>query len=283
MKKPNRIKCEMRNNDGLVVSFSNYGARITSLKYKGKEIARNGFVSGRCANRIANASFILNDKEYQLDRNEGNNHLHGGSKGFSKKHWELKNKTEKSISFYLHSPDGEMGYPGNLDITVTYALSEDNELLIEYQALSNSDTILNPINHLYIANPNNASKLYISASKYTEKGKDRIPTGRIISVNNTKYDFESKKALIPNEPYDVNYVLNGEGFRKVASLENKDLVVDLFTDRPGLQLYQTKKYVCLEAQMFPDAIHHPNFPSPVIKKDAAFYSKTAYRFIFNKE
>ena len=282
MKKPQRIKCKLCNNDGLVVSFSNYGARISSVKYKGKEIARNGFVSGRCANRIANATFTLNDKEYQLDRNEGKNHLHGGRLGFAKKFWELKAKKDRSISFYLHSPDGDMGYPGNLDITVTYTLSENNELVVEFNAISDKDTVLNPISHLYIANPNVDLKLSIDASTYTERGKDRIPTGRIILVNDTKYDFRSKNKLIANESYDVNYVLNGDGFRQVASLENENLVVDLFTDRPGLQLYQTKKYVCLEAQMFPDAVHHPNFPSVVIKKDAAFYSKTAYHFIYFK-
>ena len=282
MKKPQRICYLLHNNNGLVVSFSNFGARIVSITYQGLEIARNGFVSGRCANRIANATFTLNGKEYQLDRNEGKNHLHGGRLGFAKKFWELKTQTKRSISFFLHSPDGDMGYPGNLDITVTYTLSENNELVVEFNAISGKDTVLNPISHLYIANPNGGFKLSIDASTYTEKGKDRIPTGRIISVNGTKYDFRSKNKLIANESYDVNYVLNGEGFRKVAFLENENLVVDLFTDRPGLQLYQTKKYVCLEAQMFPDAVHHPNFPSVVIKKDAAFYSKTAYHFNYFK-
>ena len=282
MKKPQRIKCKLCNNDGLVVSFSNYGARITSIKYKGKEIARNGFISGRCANRIENATFTLNGKEYQLDRNEGNNHLHGGSNGFAKKTWELKAKTDRSISFFLHSPDGEMGYPGNLDITVTYTLSDKNELVVEYHATTDKDTILNPINHLYIANPNGGSKLFIDADSYTEKGKNRIPTGHIVSVNDTQYDFRNKNKLIANDSYDVNYVLNGEGFRKVATLINGNLIMDLFTDRPGLQLYQTNKYICLEAQMFPDAVHHPNFSSVIIKKDAAFYSKTAYCFNYYK-
>ena len=282
MKKPQRIKCRLCNNDGLIVSFSNYGARITSIKYKGNEIARNGFVSGRCANRIANATFTLNGKEYQLDRNEGNNHLHGGSNGFAKKTWELKAKTDRSISFFLHSPNGEMGYPGNLDITVTYTLSDKNELVVEYHATTDKDTILNPINHLYIANPNGGSKLFIDADSYTEKGKNRIPTGHIVSVNDTQYDFRNKNKLIANDSYDVNYVLNGEGFRKVATLINENLIMDLFTDRPGLQLYQTNKYICLEAQMFPDSVHHPNFPSVIIKKDAAFYSKTAYCFNYIK-
>ena len=281
MKKPQRTMYKLHNDDGLVVSFSSYGARITSVKYQGKEIARNGFVSGRCANRIANASFTLNGKEYYLDKNEGSNHLHGGRFGFAKKNWKIVDHSHFSVSFSLVSSDGEMGYPGNLSITVTYTLTKQNELIVEYHAVSDSDTILNPINHLYIANHSGDLKLSINASKYTEKGKERIPTGRIISVNGTKYDFTNKKPLL-QEPYDINYVLNGSGFRKVASLENKNTVMNLLTDRPGLQLYQTKKYICLEAQMFPDAVHHPNFPSIVLKKDAAFYSKTAYCFKFLK-
>ena len=282
MKRPRKIINKLSNKNGLVVSFSNYGARITSVKFKGQEIARNGFISGRCANRIANASFSLNGQEYQLDKNEGSNHLHGGRLGFAKKYWEVKNYSTSSICFSLHSPDGEMGYPGNLNIIVTYTLSDSNELVIEYHAVSDKDTILNPINHLYIANPNGSLSLSINASSYTEKGKDRIPTGRILSVMDTKYDFRKAKKLLTNESYDVNYVLNDEGYRKVASLESDSVKVDLFTDRPGLQLYQTKKYVCLEAQMFPDAVHHPNFPSIIIKKNAAFYSKTAYHFNYFK-
>lgn len=278
----NKQKFRLENEMGLSVSFSNFGARITSVKYQGQEIARNGYISGRCANRIANASFTLNGKEYKLDKNEGSNHLHGGHLGFSKKYWKVIDKNNSSITFFLNSPDGDMGYPGNLDISVTYTLTNGNNLEIEYKASADQDTILNPINHLFIRNFDNKLKLWINADSYTEKNVNKIPTGKILSLANTVYDFTKERELKPNLFYDINYALNGDGFRKVASLKGDSFVMELYTDRPGLQLYQSKKHICLEAQAFPDAIHFANFPSVVIKKDAAFYSKTAYHFKFKK-
>ena len=279
-KRGNKQKYRISNNAGLTVCFSNYGARITSVKYKGKEIARNGYVSGRCANRIAGATFELNGKIYHLDKNEGDNHLHGGSEGFSKKFWKVKEYNDDSITFFLHSPDGDMGYPGNLDISVTYTLTDDKKLIIEFKAKCDQDTILNPINHLFLSN-NNQSELWINAESYTEKNEIKLPTGRILPVNKTSYDFSMLKASEPDEVYDINYVLNGEGFRKVASLKTKDTCIDVYTDRPGLQLYKSKKHICLETQIFPDAIHFQHFPSPIIKKDKTFYSKTVYYFHLN--
>ena len=148
-------KYRLENNAGLVVCFSNYGARITSIKYKGVEVARNGYISGRCANRIAGASFELNGKTYHLDQNEGSNHLHGGSIGFSKKYWNMKAISKSSITFCLKSLDGDMGYPGTLNIEVTYSLFLDNKLEIAFKAVSDKDTIINPINHLFIKNKDN--------------------------------------------------------------------------------------------------------------------------------
>ena len=277
----NKQKFRISNEKGIIVCFSNYGARITSIRYQGQEIARNGYISGRCANRIAGASFILNGKTYWLDQNEGNNHLHGGRLGFSKKYWLIKNKTSSSITFFLHSPDGDMGYPGNLDIYVAYSLSKDNELSVEFNAKCDQDTILNPLNHLFIRNTA-SMKLWINADSYTEKDTDNLPTGKILPLTATIYDFTNEKSLDNKKAYDINYVLKGTGYRQVASLKTSDTCIDIYTDRPGLQLYKSKKHVCLEAQVYPDAVHHPNFPSTIIKKDAAFYSKTAYHFKFNK-
>ncbi|MBQ6731466.1 MAG: galactose mutarotase [Bacilli bacterium] len=276
-------KYRLENDAGLVVCFSNHGARITSIKFKGVEIARNGYISGRCANRIAGASFELNGKTYHLDQNEGSNHLHGGSIGFSKKYWNMKAISKSSITFCLKSLDGDMGYPGTLNIEVTYSLFSDNKLEIAFKAVSDKDTIVNPINHLFIKNKDNSLKLWINADSYTEKNSDNIPTGKIIPLKGTMYDFTEFKPLEKKKSYDINYVLNGNFFRKVASLKSEDKCIDVYTDRPGLQLYKSKDHVCLEAQLFPDAIHHQNFASPILKKDAAFYSKTAYHFKFNKE
>ena len=108
-----------------------------------------------------------------------------------------------------------------------------------------------------------------------------LPTGKILPLSNTIYDFNQEKQLDSKLVYDINYVLNGTGFRKVASLKSVDACIDIYTDRPGIQLYKSSKHVCLEAQMFPDAIHFKHFPSPILKKDAAFYSKTAYHFKSN--
>ena len=268
-------KYRLNNDAGFSVSFSNYGARITSVRFKGKEIARNGYISGRCANRIAGATFELNGRTYHLDRNERDNHLHGGHLGFSKKIWKMIKLTDSSISFSLHSRDGDMGYPGNLDIIVTYSLFLDGTLQVEFKGKSDQDTILNPINHLFLKNIDHKAKLWIDADSYTEKNDNNVPTGKIVPVTNTIYDFSKENYLNPKLAYDINYVLNGEGYRKVASLGN---IVDLYTDRPGLQLYKSEKHVCLEAQIFPDAIHFAHFPSPVLKKDATFYSKTAFHF-----
>ena len=277
----NKQKLRLFNNVGLTVCFSNYGARITSVKYKGKEIARNGYISGRCANRISGASFVLNGKSYHLDKNEGENHLHGGSLGFSKKYWKVEKQSDTSITFSLHSPDGDMGYPGNLDISVKYSLSSKGELTIEFKAKCDQDTVLNPINHLFIANKDSKLRLWIDAESYTEKNSQNLPTGKILPLSNTIYDFNQEKQLDSKLVYDINYVLNGTGFRKVASLKSVDACIDIYTDRPGIQLYKSSKHVCLEAQMFPDAIHFKHFPSPILKKDAAFYSKTAYHFKSN--
>ena len=276
----NKQKFRLDNGAGLIVCFSNYGARITSVRYKGKEIARNGYISGRCANRIAGASFELNGKTYRLDQNERTNHLHGGSLGFSKKYWQVQSITDSSITFYLKSPDGDMGYPGNLDITVTYSLFSDGKLEIEFKAVSDKDTILNPINHLFIKNKDNSQLLWINADSYTEKNSNNTPTGKILPLKGTIYDFSSQKHMDVKQVYDINYVLNGDGYRKVAQLKSSDACIDIYTDRPGLQLYKSKEHVCLEAQLFPDAIHFKHFLSPVLKKDAAFYSKTAYHFKF---
>ena len=265
----------LKNDAGFSVGFSNYGARITTVRFNGKELARNGYISGRCANRIAGASFKLNGKTYRLDQNERDNHLHGGRLGFSKKYWRMIEQTDTSISFFLHSPDGDLGYPGNLDIIVTYSLFLDGTLLIEFKGKCDQDTILNPINHLFLKNIDHKAKLWIDADSYTEKNDNNVPTGKIVPVTNTIYDFSKENYLNPKLAYDINYVLNGEGYRKVASLGN---IVDLYTDRPGLQLYKSEKHVCLEAQIFPDAIHFAHFPSPMLKKDAAFYSKTAFHF-----
>lgn len=277
------IKEQLSTDSGLVVKFNKLGARIASLEWNGVQIAVNGYIVGRSVNRIANASFILNGKTYYLDKND-KHHLHGGSKGFDKLDWTLKEQSENKITYFLRSPDGDMGYPGNLDVSVTYTLKQSGELTVEYRAKSDVDTLLNLTNHLYMSlngeNNTNNHTLWIDADNYTEKDADIIPTGRILSLRGKEIDFKEAKTINPSFVHDDNYVLNGTGYRKVASLlgEKSGVKVDVYTDRPGLQLYNTISHISLEAQLFPDAIHHEHFPSPILKANQEFYSKTSYCF-----
>ena len=277
-------------NDNLSIKFDKRGARISSIKWKDKQIAKDGFTVGRCANRIANGKFTLNGKEYNVTKNNGQHSLHGGGSSwqgpFANANWTKVDQTLTTITYSIHSPDKEEGYPGNMDMTVKYTLSESGELSIEYSATTDADTLCNPTNHLFIAinGSENRSypniKLWIDADNYTPLS-NQIPTGEIAPVKGTQFDYSTEKAFDGSKNYDDNYVLNGEGYRKVATMTGTSLgiKVDVFTDRPGLQLYKDGNgSICLESQMFPDAINHDNFVSPILKAGEQFYSKTSYAF-----
>ena len=279
----------LSTKDGLTIEFSNQGARINKITWNNQQIAKDGFTVGRCANRIAGGKFTLNGIQYNVTKNSGNNSLHGGSRNwqgpFATANWTKLEQTESTISFNIHSKDGDEGYPGNFDMTVQYTLSETGELSIEYTATTDKDTLCNPTNHLFMSLNGNRSdanhKLWIDADNYTPLNNDQIPTGEIKPVEGTKYDYREEKAFDNKQSYDDNYALNGEGYRKVATLTGTTLgiKVDVFTDRPGLQLYRDGQgNICLETQMFPDAINHDNFLSPILKSDEIFYSKTSYCF-----
>lgn len=279
----NKNELELSKN-GIVVKFNKRGAKIDSIKYDGTKIAENGFVAGRVANRIANATFQLNGKTYNVNKNNGNHCLHGGSKGFGEIDWTVSEDTFDKVKFSLVSADGDQGFPGKLTASVTYTLKDSGELSIEYNATSDADTLFSPTNHLYM-NLNGTStntwqnhNLWVDADNYTKAGSDLIPTGEIVSVSGNKLDFTTKKAYQGNN--DSNLCLNGEGFRKVAEMEGTKtkIKVEVSTDRPGLQIYNDNSHICLESQAYPDAIHHSNFPSIVLKKDEVFYSKTSYTF-----
>lgn len=275
---------QLSTDDGLVVKFGLKGARITTIEWDGKAIAKDGFVVGRVANRIANGTFQLNDQTYNVDKNNGQHHLHGGREGWGELNWILVEQTAAQITYSLHEADGHMGYPGNMDVTVTYTLRNSGELTIEYNAISDADTLINPTNHLYMSlNGNNSPQnhtLWIDADNYTEL-VSQIPNGQIKPVASTKWDFTTARTMPVSSPnYDDNFVLNGEGYRKVASMtgQTTGINVEVYTDRPGLQLYNTSSHICLETQLYPDAIHQPTFPSPILRANEEFYSKTAYFF-----
>ena len=284
---------ELYTDDGLSIKFKNNGASIDRITWNGKQIAKDGFVVGRCANRIAGAKFSIDGTTYNVSKNDGNNSLHGGSGSgmnswrgpFATKDWTKVEQTADSITYSIHSADGENGYPGNMDMTVKYTLSKDGELLIEYRATTDKPTLCNPTNHLFIDINGNKSydnvDLVIDADSYTPLS-NQIPTGEIKSVEGTQFDYRTRKAFDKSKNYDDNYVLNGVGYRQVAALFGKTSSISILvtTDRPGLQLYKDGQgNICLESQMMPDAINQENFEDPILRPGEEFYSKTSYTFL----
>lgn len=284
---------ELYTDSGLSVKFKNTGASIDKITYNGKQIAKDGFVVGRCANRIAGAKFSIDGTTYNVSKNDGQNSLHGGAGSggnswrgpFATKDWTKVEQTADSITYSIHSADGENGYPGNMDMTVKYTLSKNGELLIEYRATTDKATLCNPTNHLFIDINGNRSydnvDLVIDADSYTPLS-NQIPTGEIKSVEGTQFDYRTRKAFDKSKNYDDNYVLNGVGYRQVAALFGKtsSLSILVTTDRSGLQLYKDGQgNICLESQMMPDAINQENFEDPILRPGEEFYSKTSYTFL----
>ncbi|MBO7121040.1 MAG: galactose mutarotase [Bacilli bacterium] len=284
---------ELYTDSGFVVKFKAQGARIDKITYgsNNKQIAKDGFTVGRVANRIANGRFTLNGTTYNVTKNVSPHSLHGGGNSwqgpFATANWTKVEQTASTITYSLHSADGDNGYPGNLDATVKYTLKNNGELSIDYTAVSDADTLYSPTNHLFMSlngNSNSANhKLWIDATNYTPLS-NQIPTGAISPVSGTKFDYTTEKNFSNNESYDDNYVLNGTGYRKVSTLTGTDLgvKVDVYTDRAGLQLYRDNSgSVCLETQMFPDMINHPEwdeYGTTILRANEGFHSKTTYAF-----
>lgn len=291
--KPDYVDNELSIDSGFTFKFKNNGASIDKITFKGKQIAKDGFVVGRCANRIAGGTFKIDGTTYNVSKNDGQNSLHGGAGSgmnswrgpFATKDWTKVEQTKTSITYSIHSADGENGYPGNMDMTVKYTLANNGDLTIEYRATTDKATLCNPTNHLFMAvNGNNSYSnidLQISADNYTPLS-NKIPTGQISPVEGTQFDYRTKKAFDSSKNYDDNLVLNGTGYRQVAELDGKSLGVRIkvSTDRPGLQLYKDGSgNICLESQMMPDAINQENFEDPILRPGEEFYSKTTYSFV----
>lgn len=287
---------ELSTTSGLVVKFNEYGATIDSIEWNGTTIASEGFTVGRVANRIANGQFKLNGQTYNVSKNDGNNSLHGGTGSgrnnwrgpFATTNWTREyNEDTTSITYKIQDADGHNGYPGKMDMTVKYSLSQAGELTIEYTAHSDKDTLCNPTNHLFMQINGNTSysnvNLQINASQYTPRisSTNKLPNGNIVSVTNTEFDYTTEKAFDKSKDYDDNLVLDGTGYRKVATMTGTTLgmKVEVYTDRPGLQLYKDGNgKICLETQMLPDAINQAKFEDPILRANETFYSKTTYCF-----
>lgn len=331
----------LENSKGMKVSITNYGGTVTSctvpdrnnnfvdvvLGYdnlndyvKGDKFF--GAIIGRFGNRIKNGKFTLNGQVYSLATNNGPNHLHGGNKGFDKVIWDAvtDNEHPNTLKLSYLSKNGEEGYPGNLNVTVTYTLTEENELQINYSAVCDSDTIINLTNHTYFNLNGHSSgdvlnqKLMINANYFTVNDKYSIPTGEIQSVKNTPMDFTILKnigqdidtdyeQLTFGNGFDHNWILNTKGdvTQKAAHAvsESTGITLDMYTTQPGVQFYSSnfldgsdigkdnaiynfRNAFCLETQHFPDCINHANFDSPILKAGKEYSQKTIYKFSINK-
>ena len=240
-----------------------------------------GAIVGRCANRIAKAQFVLDGKTYRLAANKGPNHLHGGITGFDKRVWRAACDTASLELRYL-SPDGEEGYPGNLDVRVTYTLTDDNALIVEYFATTDKATPVNLTQHSYfnLAGAGNVTDhlLQIDAEAITAVDQDLIPTGVLEPVAGTPFDFRTLTPIGARRGgnYDHNFVLN-RGVRVVEPKSGRTL--DVQTSEPGMQFYTGySRGLCLETQHFPDSPNQPSFPSTILRPGTEYRSRTAFTF-----
>lgn len=320
----------LENRNGTRAVLIDYGAALQSLCFKGRggeliDLVRGfdsvegyenqdayiGATVGRVANRIGGSSFSLGGREYKLFPNDGENHLHGGRKGFDKYVWQSETG-EDFVRFSRLSPNGEEGYPGNLQVSVTYTLTDSDELRIAYEALSDADTVLNLTNHSYFNLNGGGSvldqQLMINAQRYLELGPGLIPTGRALPVADTPFDFTTMKAIgrdiEADDPqlrlgggYDHNFILSGP-LAAAAYSQRSGIELRCYTELPGMQLYTAnflgeftgkggrkmgpRQAFCLETQLFPDALNHYGFPSPILHAGEKLFHETVYKLSLNE-
>jgi aldose 1-epimerase len=329
----------LTNGKGMVAKVMTYGATLTELLVPDKTgtsanvvlgfdklepylagVPYFGATVGRIGNRIAKGTFTLDGKAYRLATNNGPNHLHGGVKGFDKVVWKAEvvaSKVGQAVKFSYRSPDGEEGYPGNLDVTVVYTLTDANELHLDYTATTDKATPVNLTNHSYfnLAGEGTGTILdhvmMINADQMTPVDDTLIPTGTLERVKGTVFDFTTPTAIgariakVPIAPpvgYDHNYVINtqtgGGGQPALAArvVEPKSgRTMEVRTTEPGVQFYsgnfldgtlrnrkgvpyQKHAAFCLETQHFPDSINHPNFPSTILRPGQTYRTTTVYAF-----
>ena len=322
------------NDHGVEVKITNYGGIISSIqtpdKYGSFKNIVLGFdtlkeylmqsyldsypyfgaIIGRFGNRIANGVFKLDGKKFTLDVNNEPNHLHGGLKGFDKVVWNassFSNNNGIGVKMNYRSPDGDQGYPGNLDVNISYMLSNENELILEYSAQTDEATPINITNHTYFNLGQNKTildhLLQLNSNLYNEMNSDAIPTGKLLPVEKTPFDFRNMKGFKDNiddfeHGYDNNFMLDhieGECL-KAGELfhEESGRVVEVFTTEVGIQVYTGKhnpeliingksKFgpysgVALETQHYPDSPNHNNFPNSILRPGNTYHQKTIYKF-----
>ena len=278
-----------------------------------------GAIVGRYGNRIGQARFKIDDKTYELAANNGENHLHGGIRGFDKYLWKAEkvvDDTRTGIKLIRTSPHMEEGYPGNLEVTVTYWLDHDNTLTIDYHATTDQATVCNLTNHAYFNLAGSGTildhELTINADYFTPVDEGLIPLGELSSVENTPFDFrtpnsigaridDSHEQMIKGGGYDHNFVLKravGEGAVQLAATVYEPAsgrLMEVFTSEPGVQFYTgnfldgsvvgrngqsyaKRSAFCLETQHFPDSPNKPSFPSVVLRPGEVYKTTTKFRF-----
>lgn len=329
----------LKNDNGMTVQVTNFGTRVVSLWVPDKDgefrdvvLGRNtigeylssdekfyGATVGRFANRIAKGQFTIDGETYQLDINDGENHLHGGVKGYYDVVWDAETYTteggEEAVLFTYLSPDGEMGYPGNLSVAVRMELGQNNTLRISYEAGTDAPTVVNLSHHSYfnLSGEGNETILdhmmKINASNFTPTDTGLIPTGEITTVVDTPLDFldynrigdrigEDYEPLVLGGGYDHNWVINASKTVNIAAevySPASGIRMTVHTNEPGIQFYSgnfmTGKDVgksgkpygyrsafCLETQKFPDAPNHPEFPTATLRPDEKYYTVCYYSF-----
>lgn len=325
----------LKNSQGMEVQIMNYGAIITKILVPDKNNVMEdvvlgfdnvddyikdspyfGAIVGRYGNRIAAGKFSLDGKSYTLAAQNNGQHLHGGLKGFDKKVWKTVSQQPGSLTLSYLSKDGEEGFPGNLEIQVTYTLSEDNAISMDYVAKTDQATVLNICNHSYFNLTGNVKRdvldhsIQLNAPFFIPVDKVLIPTGEVKSVKGGPFDFTSAKKIgLDINAEDEQITLGGGydhcyafdkapgAYGKIARVEEpvSGRVMEVFTTEPGVQLYTgnnldghlvgkySAKYTkrsgfCLETQHYPDSPNKPNFPSTVLRPGETYTSKTVYQF-----
>lgn len=327
----------LTNAEGAAMQVTSYGARIVSLWVKDAEGGYKdvvlgyptisdylsgdkfaGPIVGRYGNRIAKGKFTLDGKQYGLTINDGENHLHGGSAGWWSKVWDTQGVQatgcgEQSITFSLLSPDGDQGYPGNVDVNVQYILTDDNSVVIKYTATTDAPTVINPTSHCYFNLhgttdlSTDSHLLQINAHEFTLTDPALIPTGETASVEDTPMDFSAPtfigerinadyEPLAYGKGYDHNFILDSTASVAAVVYEPQTgIKMSIITDQPALQFYSgnfmdgtsTGKYgnkynyrsgIALEAQNYPDAPNHDAFPSAVLRPGQTYSQTTVYKF-----
>jgi len=308
----------LRNARGMIVEVMTLGAMLTEIQapdrqgiftnvvpgtnsfdaYLHNTFSAQSQVIGRVANRIANARFTLDGVEYQLDANSGRNQIHGGRNGFGRRVWQSQmlppGEHDASVRFTISSPDGDDGFPGNLTDSVTYTLTDDNELRLDYTASTDKATPVNLCCHAYFNLAGyggvGGQELWLNADQYTPTDNQLIPTGEIVPVKGTPLDFttpaligEHADQLTGRRTFDNNFVINGGGKSLVLAARARDpesgRVLEVRTTQPGIQLYTGNRHAfALETQHFPDSVNHSNFPSTILRPGETFTSTTIFSF-----